>query len=85
MKSSKLFITCREATMFSIKKEERSLPFSERIKLFLHLIICEFCRLFDRQHIFLSLQIKNLHTNETLTDIEKDHMHHLIESAADQN
>ncbi|GEM_PF-1790556 len=85
MNSSKLFITCKEATLFSIKREEKSLPFSERIKLFLHLIICEFCRLFDRQHKFLSLQIKNLHSHDTLTDLDKDHMHHLIESAANQN
>ena len=85
MKSSKLFITCREATMFSIMKEERSLPFSERIKLFIHLLICEFCRLFERQHKFISLQMKNLHTHEALTDLEKDNMQHLIESASNKN
>jgi len=84
MKSSKLFITCSEATMFSIKREEANLSFSERIKLFIHLLICEFCRLFDRQHKFISLQIKNLHSHETLTDIEKDQMQHLIESAANR-
>jgi hypothetical protein len=85
MNSPKLFITCSEATMFSIKREERSLPFSERIKLFIHLLICEFCRLFDRQHKFISLQIKNLHTHEELTDLEKDKMQHLIESATNKS
>ncbi len=84
MKSSKLFITCKEATMFSIKREERSLPFSERIKLFIHLLICEFCRLFDRQHKFISLQLKNLHAHETLTDLEKDKMQYLLESATEK-
>ena len=84
MKSSKLFITCREATMFSIKREERSLSFSERIKLFIHLLICEFCRLFDRQHKFISLQLKNLHAHETLTDLEKDKMQYLLESTTEK-
>lgn len=85
MKSSKLFITCEEASLFSVRKEDENLSFGERFKLLMHLAICKFCRLFYRQQKFLSIQIMHLSARISLSDSEKDKMHALIQSIADKN
>ncbi|PKL84319.1 MAG: hypothetical protein CVV24_00480 [Ignavibacteriae bacterium HGW-Ignavibacteriae-3] len=85
MKSSKILITCEEASFISVRKEEKNLPLGEKIKLFIHLLICKFCRLFNKQQKFLSLQIINLHSRDSFSDSEMEKMHILINSIADKN
>lgn len=69
-----LMISCREATLAIIKKEERKISFSERIKLALHLMICSFCKFFEKQNKFLSVNIKNISSEEPLSGAEQEEM-----------
>jgi len=41
--------TCKEATAIMVAKEDRRLPWNERIALRLHLAICKDCPNFERQ------------------------------------
>lgn len=84
MISDKIMITCRQATLFSLKKEERKISFLDRVKLAVHLIICEFCRLFEQQNKVLSHQAKHLHTDVSLSEAEKEEMERRIESSPDK-
>ena len=83
MKSSKLLITCEEATLLSVRKEDKNLSFKETFKWFLHLVICEFCRLFYKQQKFLSLQISKMHSHDSLSDPEIEKMNRIVNSHLD--
>ena len=72
-------ITCKDATLFISKREERKLSLFERLKLLMHLAICEFCKLFEKQNTFLSRQIKNIHTDAILSESEKEQIQRKIE------
>ena len=72
-------ITCKEATLFISKKEEKKLSVSERFKLFIHLLICKFCKFFYRQNQFLAVEMKRLHTNASLSTLDKKNLEQLIE------
>lgn len=41
--------TCREAVGLLIAREDRPLPFNDRVALGLHLVVCKACPLFERQ------------------------------------
>lgn len=72
-------ITCKEATLYISKKEEHKLSIAERVKLFMHLLICEFCKLFYKQSRYLAIEIKHLHTNAELSSTDKTNLEQLIE------
>lgn len=74
-----LMITCKDATLFISKREERKLSLFERLKLLIHLAICEFCKLFEKQNKFLTLQIKQMHTDAVLSNSEKEQLQRKIE------
>jgi len=69
-----IMITCKDATLAIIRKEEKKLTFSERIKLAVHLLICKFCKLFEKQNRFLSNNIKNISLKDSLTSDELEEM-----------
>lgn len=75
----KLMITCKEATMLSVQKTEIKLSFSDRIRLFIHLIVCQYCRLFDKQMKLIDNIIANWKTDKKLSDIEKTQLQSIIE------
>lgn len=77
--TTKLMITCKEATMLSIQKAEISLSFSDRVRLFIHLLICQYCRLFDKQIKIIGKLISNWKTDKRLSDTEKTHLQNIIE------
>ena len=79
----RLLITCKEATLYIEKKEERAISFSERIKLAVHLMICEFCRIFEKQNKFINLQLKHLHTEVSLSESEKQEMEKQVKNIID--
>ena len=79
-----LMITCKEATLFISKKEEKKLSVSERFKLFIHLLICKFCKFFYRQNQFLAVEMKQLHTNAELSGSDKEKFEQLIERETSQ-
>ncbi|MCL4549399.1 MAG: hypothetical protein M1495_12615 [Bacteroidetes bacterium] len=72
-------ITCKEATLYISKKEENKLSVSERFKLFVHLLICKLCKFFYRQNQFLAVEMKRLHTNASLSTLDKKNLEQLIE------
>ncbi len=41
--------TCKEASALLIAREDRALPWQERLALKLHLALCEACPRFERQ------------------------------------
>lgn len=41
--------TCKEVTALVIAREDRALPWAERVALRLHMVICEACPKFQRQ------------------------------------
>lgn len=41
--------TCKEVTALVIAREDRALPWQDRLAVRLHLVICESCPTFERQ------------------------------------
>jgi hypothetical protein len=64
---NKFMISCKEATMIVVKKAEIKVTFSEKLKLFLHLIICQYCRLFEKQNKIIDKIISSWKTNKKLS------------------
>lgn len=59
-----MMISCEKATMLVVKSEESELPLGLKISLRIHLLFCKFCKLFERQNKFISLNIsKNISKN----------------------
>lgn len=61
-----LNISCKRATFLISKKEADKTGFLDNIKLRIHLIICNACRLFEKQNWFIKL---NAHYNHEHLDI----------------
>lgn len=68
-------ISCKEATYLTVKKEEKSLTLSERLKLRIHMLLCKVCALFGQQSHYISTQAKQVeeqcNPNEKLDDTIK--------------
>jgi hypothetical protein len=64
---NKFMISCKEATMIVVKKAEIKVTFSEKLKLFLHLIICQYCRLFEKQNKIIDKIVSSWKTNKKLS------------------
>ena len=64
-------ITCKEATLSIVKKEEGKINLYDRFRLFIHLVICQFCKLFEKQNKLLSKSLFEQESKESLTDEEK--------------
>ncbi len=65
--------------MLSVQKAEVKLSFSDRMRLFIHLLICQYCRLFDKQMKMIDKLISNWKTDKKLSEIEKDQLQIVIE------
>jgi len=70
----KLMLGCKEATLLLVMSEERSLSNSERLKLSLHLKMCKFCRFFEKQNKFISINATNISSSKNFTRAEKDNL-----------
>jgi hypothetical protein len=79
MDNKKFMITCKEATMIIVKKAELNVTFSERLRLFLHLLICQYCRLFEKQNKIIDNIISNWKTNKKLSLEQKNELKLKIE------
>lgn len=64
-----MMINCHQATFLISKREEGKLSFSERVHLAMHLAMCKFCKLFEKQTAFIAKQAKNF-TSTTELSIE---------------
>lgn len=67
----RIMITCKEATLSIVKKEEGKINLYDRFRLFVHLVICQFCKLFEKQSKLLSKSLFEQESKESLTDEEK--------------
>lgn len=77
--NKKLMISCKDATMITIKKAEISVPFYDRLRLFIHLIICQYCRLFEKQNKIIDKLLKNWQTSKRLSESDKNKLQQEIE------
>jgi hypothetical protein len=45
--------TCKEASALLVAREDRALPWADRLALRLHLLACQACPRFERQLLFM--------------------------------
>ena len=67
--------TCREVTALLIAREDRTLPWHDRLALRLHMAICAACPTFERQVLTMRnamRQWRNYEYPETLADHAED-------------
>jgi len=67
-------IPCKQATFLMSKREEHALTFVETLHLYIHLLVCEFCRRFLKQTRLIAKAAKRAASNESLTSEEKQKM-----------
>jgi hypothetical protein len=67
-------IPCTQATFLMSKREEHVLTFGETIHLYIHLLVCEFCRRFLKQITLIAKAAKHATSNDSLTSEEKQRM-----------
>jgi hypothetical protein len=53
-------LTCKEASHLISERQERPLGLRERLGLWFHLLICVYCRRFERQVAMLSRALREL-------------------------
>jgi predicted anti-sigma-YlaC factor YlaD len=67
-------IPCKQATFLMSKREEHALTLVETVQLYIHLLVCEFCRRFLKQTKLITKASKRVTSNEYLTSEEKQKM-----------
>lgn len=67
-------ITCKQATEFVIQRQEGKLSLKNRYRLWLHMGICSFCKLFKAQANFIAKNSRHVHEHitESLSAEEKE-------------
>jgi hypothetical protein len=80
MGKKSLNITCKKATLLSIKHEGGKISFWENIRLRLHYTICTACCLFNKQSELIGKTSKQAHThsNEQLSAEKKEQLKALL-------
>lgn len=73
-----LSISCKRATFLAAKKEVGKTSFLDNLKLKIHYKICDGCRLFDKQTLFIGKNAGNIHEHSSTT-ISKEKKEALIE------
>ena len=57
---SRLLLSCEQASILVIKKEENKLSQTEKFQLWMHSSICGLCKEFDGQNNFINTQVQYL-------------------------
>ncbi len=55
-----LMLSCKDASELIMKRDAEELKFYDRIRLMMHLSMCKFCALFEKQNDFINSNIKAL-------------------------
>jgi hypothetical protein len=50
--------TCKQATALMVAREDRQLPWADRVGLRLHLLVCKACPTFERQMLTMRNAMK---------------------------
>jgi len=66
-----IMLSCEKATFLVSKREEGKLSPGERIRVAFHLLMCRFCRAFQKQSGFISRTAKNITPAANLTPEDK--------------
>ena len=56
---------CKQATLLLVKKQEKKISSGERIKLFIHLLFCDPCRLFAKQTAIIDQSLRQLQQSQS--------------------
>lgn len=56
-------LSCKETSELIIKKETEDLKLYDRIRLMMHISMCKFCSLFEKQNVFINSNIRALDDN----------------------
>jgi hypothetical protein len=72
-------LNCKRATEMVLKKQSVKLSLMERLNLFIHLSMCRFCSLFEKQNALIDagvqklddIQLENLSEASKLRIVEK--------------
>ncbi|MCB0697259.1 MAG: hypothetical protein KDC07_07835 [Chitinophagaceae bacterium] len=81
-------ISCKEATYLVSKKEQGKITIAERIRLSLHLMICKFCKRFEKQNKIITEHAKRLEHvlyNEGETTLPDSYKEHIRSSVTGNN
>lgn len=67
-------ITCKQATKFISQKEEGKLSLRQRWQLWMHLGVCEICRIFQKQNKIIIKSTSHIHEyiDVSLSTAEKE-------------
>jgi hypothetical protein len=55
-----LMITCKDATQLVVKRNHETLSMWDRMRLKMHLSMCRFCSLFEKQNRIIDEQVAKL-------------------------
>jgi hypothetical protein len=76
----KLMISCKEATTAIVKRESQAPRLADRFRLWFHLLICRFCRLFAIQNKIMIKLLRHHEHPVGFTDEEKKNLSELIKN-----
>lgn len=62
----KLFCTCEEASLLSTMKEEGKVGISTRLRLWMHVQVCHFCKIFHLQNQRLNKLVNESKTRQSI-------------------
>lgn len=58
--------SCKEVAVLLVAREDRALPWADRLALRLHMVICDACPRFERQLLNMRNQLKQWRNYTTL-------------------
>jgi hypothetical protein len=65
-------MTCKEASIVIIQKEEGKVSLRTRYLLWKHLLVCTWCKLFNNQSLLMNKIAKQYKSSASLTEEQKE-------------
>lgn len=78
-----LMLSCKETSELIIKRDTEKLKLYDRIRLAMHLSMCKFCSLFEKQNEFINSNIKAL-DNTVVKEFQPDSKEKILENLKNQ-
>lgn len=77
-----MMISCKEATILLVMKNHETLSMWDKMRLSLHLSMCRFCSLFEKQNNIIDKKVAELDEKipSYLTEESKEKILHQIEN-----
>ncbi|GAB5539002.1 MAG: hypothetical protein Salg2KO_11050 [Salibacteraceae bacterium] len=73
-------ITCKQATEYCQKSEEKKLNLKERFQLWFHLTMCKVCKVCSEQSYWIAEVSRKLKIEDRLTEQEKLELKQALDS-----